>query len=226
MENKFIPIRKKLFYLRRKWKLLPMQRIIKKLKNKGIKLNKLSLLDIFAGNGNMTTIDLYNIVENLELWEINKKFEHVLKSKMPNSKIKFVDSFNEINQIQSKYDLILIDSWPRISFGQAEHFNLFPKVFDILNDNGILIILVMPEINGNSVSKKLLNIRKLFYSVDDPKNIPLNKMIKTYTKFALEKQFNIIDWFYVDRWFLYFLTKWFREKRLCFLVIRLNKKTN
>lgn len=224
MENKIISLRKLILHLRRKLQLLPMQRIIRKLKYKGIKLNNLNLLDFFAGDGNMATIDLSNKVGNIELWEINQKFLPELKSKIPHAKINIVDSFKKINSTKSKFDIILVDSWPRISFGEAEHFNLFPKIFDILNDKGILIILVMNEINGNSVPENLLNIRKLFYDADDPKNITFNEMIDTYNKFALQKKFKINDWFYVDRWFLYFFTKLFREKRLCFLVMIVNKE--
>ena len=98
MENKFISIRKNMFYFRRKLRLLPMQRIIKTQEYKGIKLNKLSVLDVFAGDGNMTTLDIANVVEDIDLWEINQQFEATLRSKMPHAKITICNSYEEINK--------------------------------------------------------------------------------------------------------------------------------
>ena len=93
-----------------------------------------------------------------------------------------------------------------------------------MKDQGILIILTMPEINKEHLfSKDHLEKREIFYNTDNPIWIKRDHMVATYEKFANQYGFILKDWFYVDRWFMYYLTKWFRTKRLCFLVLTLEK---
>ena len=51
----------------------------------------------------------------------------------------------------------------------------------------------------------------------------MDHMVATYKNFANQNGFTLKDWFDVDRWFMYRFTKWFRAKRLGFLVLHLEK---
>ncbi len=148
MESQFITIRKKLFQLRRKLGLLPYQKIFNCLSKRNPNLIQWNVLDLFAGDGTMSSLDLKGFVGNIELWDIEPQFETILKDRFPNSIIKIVDSYESINNTNNKYNIILVDNWPRIISGNCEHFDLFPKIIELMKDQGILIILTMPEINN------------------------------------------------------------------------------
>jgi len=224
MENRFIYLRKKLFILRRFLGLLPYQKIFKRLQQNIIDLNTWNALDIFAGDGKQSSLDMKKYINNIELWDNNPNFESNLKERFPNSSIKIVDSYEEINKTNNKYNIILVDNWPRIISGNCEHFDLFPKIIELMKDTGILIILTMPEINNIALfSDQHIQLRKTFYNVEDVAKIPMDNLVSTYKNFANQHGFTLIDWFYIDRWFMYRFTKWFRTKRLCFLVLYLEK---
>jgi len=224
MESQFIPIRRKLFWLRRKLGLLPYQKIFNRLSKRNPNLIQWNVLDLFAGDGTMSSLDLKGYLDKIELWDINPQFETILEDRFPNSIIKIVDSYEEINKTKNKYNIILVDNFPRIISGHCEHFDLFPKIFEIMKDQGILIMLTMPEINKKHLfSMDHLEKREIFYNTNNAVRIPMDHMVATYKEFANQNGFTLKDSFYVDRWLMYRFTKWFRTKKLCFLVLHLEK---
>jgi len=224
MENKFTYLRRKIFFLRRIFGLLPYQKIFRRLDNDIPDLYTWNALDIFAGDGEQSSLDMKKYISDIELWENNPEHELSLKNKFPNSIVKIVDSYSEIDNVKEKYNIVLVDNWPRILSGYCEHFDLFPKVVNIMKNRSVLIILTMPKINNAKLfSKEHLKLRKFFYNTDNAIEIPMVHMVKAYERFINENNFKLIDWFCVDRWFLYKFTKWFRTKKLCFLVLRLEK---
>lgn len=224
MESKFTYLRRKIFFIRRKFGLLPYQKIFRRLDRDIPDLYTWNALDIFAGDGEQSSLDMKKYINDIELWENNPKCELSLKNKFPNSIVKIVDSYSEIDKVKKKFNIVLVDNWPRILSEHCEHFDLFPKILKIMKNKGVLIILTMPEINNVKLfSKKHLLLRNVFYNTDNSIEIPMDQLVKVYEKFANENKFKVIDWFYIDRWFLYKFTKWFRAKKLCFLVLRLEK---
>ena len=71
MENKLVNIRRKIFSLRRKAGFLPYQRIFKRLKKNIPDLDSWNALDLFAGDGNQSTIDMKKYLTDIELWDNN-----------------------------------------------------------------------------------------------------------------------------------------------------------
>ena len=83
MESQFIAIRKKLFQLRRKLGLLPYQKIFKRLSQRNPNLIQWNVLDLFAGDGTMFSLDLKGFVGKIELWDIKPQYETILKNRFP-----------------------------------------------------------------------------------------------------------------------------------------------
>jgi len=224
MENRFIYLRKKIFILRRLLGRLPYQKIFKKLYKDIENLNTWNALDLFAGDAMQSSLDVKKYINDIELWDIDPKFEPKLKNIFPSTTIRIVDSFNEIHSVRKKYNIIFIDNWPRISYGHCEHFDLFPKVYDLLKNQAVVVILTMPEINKVTFfSDKHMQLRRKFYNIENATMVSMDSMVLTYEHFANQHGFTLKDWFCVDRWFMYKFTKWFRVKKLCFLVLHLEK---
>jgi len=224
LENKLVNIRRKIFSLRRKAGFLPYQRIFKRLKKNIPDLDSWNALDLFAGDGNQSTIDMKKYLTDIELWDNNPKFKKDLEMKFPLSEIKITDSYKEVFNIDKLYNLILLDCFPRYFDGHCEHFDFFPRVFELMKDEGVLVIMTMPLINKKHLfNTEHMELRKKFYNTENPFSISLNHLVETYKKIANKNNFKIKNYFFQDRWFLYNLTKWFRAKRLGFLVLHLEK---
>ena len=84
--------------MRRFLGLLPYQKIFKRLQQNILDLNTWNALDIFGGDGKQSSLNMKKYINNIELWDDNPNFESNLKERFPNSIIKIVDSYEEINK--------------------------------------------------------------------------------------------------------------------------------
>ncbi len=189
----------------RKFRLDPIQKVLRKLKKKNINLRNLDALEVFGYTGEYHTRFYAPYVHNLEVWEINPAFEKQLRKNLPFAEIKITDSFNEIKRTSRKYDLVVVDN-PMSTFGNyCEHFDLFPDIFSIMGDSSLLILNVIPEINKTALQKwpylfndLQLKRRKSFYGTDKPEKISFEDLVKSYKRICFANGFNI-EWYFFQR---------------------------
>lgn len=186
---------------------------IKRIEEKGVILNDMHVLEVFGGNGK--SVDRYVIdkVKRLHVWEIDQSREIELKNNLPKAEIKIVDSFNEIKKTKNKYDIIIMDN-PMAMFGShCEHFDMFIHIFNILKDEGIIILDIIPKLENIPIEFGFLkeNIyllcRKLFYRTETPLNIPIKDMISVYED-IINKNGYMLEWNFTEersKDFIYYL---------------------
>jgi hypothetical protein len=179
----------------------PSKRLIRTLERRHVDLSAAKILDCFAGNGNTQTRDFASKATSLELWEINPELKPQLEHKFPAAKVKIVDSFEEIKNITSTYDLVILDTHIKMFGDHYEHFDIFPNIFHVLAHSAVVIVNVIPK--GNSLSAKRhrdmfgqahLEQRKKFYLTDKPEHIPIKMMINTYSTIINRNKY-YLDWF-------------------------------
>ena len=80
-----------------------------------------------------------------------------------------------------------------------EHFELFPNIFNLVDDFAIFVLNVIPEIDKDTkeMYPKLfdndhLKARSEFYGVDNPKNISIDMMIMAYSKYARRNGYKLV----------------------------------
>lgn len=186
---------------------------IKRIEEKGVSLSDMDALEVFGGNGK--SVDRYFIdkVKRLDVWEIDQNREIELKNNLPKANIKIVDSFDEIKKTKNKYDIILMDN-PMAMFGShCEHFDMFIHIFNILKDEGIIILDLIPKLEDMPIEFEYLTgdmhllCRKLFYRTETPLNIPIKDMISIYEDIINKKGY-MIEWNFTEersKDFIYYL---------------------
>lgn len=177
--------------------------VFSNIENRGIELKNINALQTFGGSGNGMERFYKDKVKQLEVWEIEKCFEEQLRENLPRATIKITDSFKEISQTKKKFDMILMDN-PMSVFGDhCEHFDMFMESFQVMKDECILVLDIIPDlINIDErfnylCSNEHLLARKLFYRTNSPKNINIEKMIKTYKEIAFDKGYDI-EWYFTE----------------------------
>lgn len=188
---------------RRRLGLSPMRRMIREIETHGINLGTLDAVELFAGRGEMQTIDFIGRVRSLEVWELDPKCRPSLERNLPGAAIKIVDTYAEIDRTQSRFNLVLIDNSTFIHGGHCEHFDLLPAVYRLLRDRGMVIFAVIPQIDdaavrhfSNLTNPEHLQKRREFYGVDDPREVPISVMERTYDHHAESAGFRV-DWTFV-----------------------------
>ena len=196
-------------------KLTPMEIVLFKLDRKGVDIKNLNALEVFGYIGTWHTLDYARMVKSLDVWEIDPECERFLRSNLPMANIKITDSFEEIKRTDRKYSLIVVDN-PMAIYGKnseyCEHFELFPNIFRIMQDECTLILNVIPKVEEKDrekypylFNKEHLKHREQFYSTNHPQNLTFQEMSNTYLKYASESGFKI-EWFFTQkRSFIYYL---------------------
>jgi len=189
--------------IKRKFGLTSMQKIIRVLRRRNIEINKLQALEVFGGRGYFHCIDYASHVSKLEVWEINPENEKYLRFNLPKALIKITNSYDEIKIAKKKYDLIVVDNSLIPENGYYEHFGIFPDIFRIANNFCIIILAITPNLNDQTITlysyrldDKHAELRKSFYKANDPKNIPIDKMIMTYKQHCKTNYYGM-EWFFV-----------------------------
>jgi hypothetical protein len=186
--------------------------VFNELEKRGVNIKSLNALEVFGSSGDFHTKDYAKKIHSLEVWEIDPKYEDLLKKNLPNARIKITDSYKEIKRCKEGYDMIVIDN-PWSTFGEhCEHFDLFPYVFRIAADSSILITNVIPKISAEIIreypylfNKEQLEYRKAFFKTTQPDNVSFDKMIEVYDEIIKGNNFNLQWYFFQKRSFFYYL---------------------
>ena len=189
-------------------RLTPMEKVFLKLDRKGIKTKELNALEVFGKIGTYHTQDYVKQVKTLNVWEINPIFEESLKINLPTAKVKITDSFEEMKITDGKYNLIVVDN-SILVYGEnqkyCEHFELFPHIFRIMQDETILILNVLPRLEDAYkeeyfylFNSEHLRRRRIFYLSDHPENLTFDEIINAYLKYTKMNGFNV-EWFFIQK---------------------------
>ncbi|MEN6349074.1 MAG: hypothetical protein ABFD08_06730 [Syntrophomonas sp.] len=200
-----------------------MEKVLFNLSRRKVNIDNLNALEVFAKIGAWHTLDYASRVCSLDAWEIDLKCEEFLRSNLPNAHVKITDSFEEIKKTDKKFSLIVVDNSMAIYGGKnkyCEHFDLFPHVFRIMQDECILILNIIPKIEKQNKHQfpylfnlEQLRRRKKFYSSDSPDNLTYEEMSNIYSKYAYENGFNL-EWYFIQK----------RNLIVTYLVLKLKKK--
>jgi hypothetical protein len=196
-------------------KMTPMEKVLSEISRRRIKIENLNALEIFGYIGTWHTLDYDKRVKTLDVWEIDPKCEEFLRSNLPMAEIKITDSFEEIKKTDKKYGFIVSDN----SFGVfvennkfCEHFELFPHIFRIMQDECILILNVTTKVEIQDkdrypylFNEEHLKRRGFFYFSGHPDSLTFEEMASVYAKYAKENGFNLEWYFTQKRTFVYYL---------------------
>ena len=188
----------------------PMQWVMRQLEKRNLDLRSMDALEVFGRDGHWHTQYYAPLIRSLEVWEIQDKYREVLHKNFPAAKVKITDSFQEIKQTLSKYDLVVVDNSMGIFVDDpyhgstpttyCEHFDLFPAIFRVLKDEAVIIVNVIPATNEAAMGKYpllfdsvQLSRRAKFYQTDHPDNISLDDMREAYRRIMAENGFKL-DW--------------------------------
>jgi len=182
-----------------------MNKVLQKLEEQEVKLDKLNAIEVFGREGNWHTIPYYNKVNSLEVWEINKEYKKGLQKNLPNAKIKILDSIKNILEYKviKKFDLIVIDN-PLNVFGKnnsySEHFDFIDRIENIATDNPIIIFNVCRNpfnLHKNTLWKKR---REEFYKLKDTSCLQIKFLLKFYKEmFEMRGKWDVIFNFVIIR---------------------------
>ena len=106
--------------------------------------NKVKVLDLFAGTGNISYEFASRGCENIDSIDINSRCTRFIKKKSLELGLKInvsnLSANRFLNKNQSKYDIIFAD--PPYQFSIEEYIDLIDSIFDLsrLNSEGILVI--------------------------------------------------------------------------------------
>jgi hypothetical protein len=197
-----------------------MKDVLNYVKRKKLLDRPINALEVFGRDGQWVTRDYANAVDSLEIWELNPEFEKDLKNNFPQATIKITDSYKEMKITPNKFDFVVVDN-PMGIYGQyCEHFQLFPDIYRILKERAVLILDVIPNMDEESkhayptlFNEAHLEYRRVFYKTNHPKDIPMNEMITIYRRMSEENGFEIIDYYYKKRSFVYFLVLTVSKKK-------------
>lgn len=194
--------------LLRHFRMRPIHKVIDLLKKNNFLIMD-NTLEVFGYNGEYHTLDYINHVNNLEIWEISSDCEAILKSNLPNAKVKITDSYKEIRQTTNIYDTIIIDNHQGI-FGdnKCEHFEIIENCFSKLSDKSVLITNVIPDILVSKydtpivITAKHIERRKTFYSHPTGTSITKSYFEDFYVKMSRDNGFITNHVFLVKRNYL------------------------
>lgn len=163
-------------------------------------------LELFARAGDFHTLDYARKVKTVELWEIDPQYEPLLRSRFPRSRVRIVDTYEQIAKCQDKFDLVVSDNPTSFHGPHCDHFDLFPHIFNVLKDRACVVLTVLTEVPADVQARyphicdeKHLAARKAFYGVEDAKRITPDQMIATYKRLFAANGFTVETAFFEPR---------------------------
>ena len=211
--------------IRRYLGLSPMQKILRGLRARGIDLGSLRALELFGGSGGFHTLDYSDEVASLEVWEIDPNLEESLRRNLSEATIRIVNCYDEIKRTPHRFDLVVVDNPMSIYDGHCEHFDLFPDLFRVANDEAILLLDVIPHAPPEVLKKypylfneEQLQRRRKFYNSATADNLSLDEIISGYRERTERAGFELEWSFTVRRHFIYYLALKIRRKNSAFKV--------
>lgn len=194
--------------LLRHFKMRPIHKVIRLLKKSGFSVMG-NTLEVFGYNGEYHTMDYLENVTSLEIWEISKDCEGILRRNLPNATVKITDSYLEIKRADKHYDTIIIDNHQGIfGDGKCEHFEIIGDCFQKLNSKSVLIANVIPNplkskyyIN-KEIQDRHIQKRKDFYNHPTGAEINIHFLEDFYKRLAAAYNFKVSNVFFVKRNYL------------------------
>lgn len=199
--------------LKHKFKGYPIYKVTNWLVEKNYIQNK-TILEAFANTGEHQAPAYYKYASYFEAWEIDEKHKSSLSKNLPNAVIKITNSMQEILVTDKKFDVIVLDAhMGMFGNGYCEHFNIFPNIFRVANDDVVVILNVMPYAEEKwrkkyetVFSEEHLKMRKEFYGdAFDVNNCTYDEMIAFYKNYFLSKNYQVTDYFFHQRHLLHYL---------------------
>lgn len=133
--------------LRRWLRLSPIQQVMKLIEQQGSHLKNLTVLEAFAGDGQMQVVDYHTRVAHVSLWEWTTAKIAKLKEQFPGARVVQLDTFEQIKVETESYDIVVLDASPK-SGEHWEVFDLFPWALDLLRQQtGVIVCTIMAERN-------------------------------------------------------------------------------
>ncbi|MFZ1086541.1 MAG: hypothetical protein WAN35_16375 [Terracidiphilus sp.] len=194
----------KIWALRRILRLSPMQRLMSKLKKRGVTLSQMDALELFGADGLRHTLDYWHLVRSLDIWEMDEKYLPKLRKNFPGAQIIISDTFKELQSASKTYDLLISDE-PGQVFGQrnehCEHFDLLNEnLFRIARRSVVIVLNAVPnplkqcpKSDQYSTYPGYMSMRAQFYDTDHPERISIEEMIPAYRRVLRTNGFNL-DW--------------------------------
>jgi len=141
-----------------------IKQVLEQLKTDNFDISSASVLDIFAGDGSYCSFMLGDVAKDIDCISTSEEDLKNVCRLMPNATTILGDSFEVIEQIEKRYDIIFCDNPQGIlPNGRSEYFDLLNKIPDRLNTGGYFIhnVNVLPyNYDKNSLWS---NIRDKFY---------------------------------------------------------------
>lgn len=187
--------------------LLPIQRVVKELTRRGVDLRHRRGLDLYGGSGERTTRHYARLLASLDVWEIDPSCEAALRRNLPGARIKICDSYEEIRRAEGRYGFVVLDSPTSNHGGHTEHFDMFPHVFRVMDDDCVLILHVISEADSRTrrnypylFNQAQLDRRRSFYESAHPEKLSPEQLAAHYRR-LLERNGFAPEWhFVVPRW--------------------------
>lgn len=172
-----------------------MKRICCKLEDKGYNLSTINALEFFAREGDWQTIVYAGKVKTLCAWEIDPKFENMLKKNLPKAEIEIGDSFILARKPQNRrrFDMIVFDN-PQALYGKknqyCEHFEALEAVPYLLSEQGIVIFNINYKPFDFDDQKEWQRRRERFYGLQNTSILATDFLLRFYGCFFQGKKFN------------------------------------
>jgi len=179
------------------------------LEKRGIVLEKLNALEIFARDGTWQTAFYANKVKTLEVWEIDPSWEKDLRKNLPKAKVRILDSIKNIQTYDKllKFNLIMIDN-PMNIFGDedmnmqnkyCEHFDVIKNIYKIIDSESVVVFNVNRHPFDYDKFPMWKNRREEFYGNIDSDNMTQDFLFDFYEKLFKNINFQTLFKFSVDR---------------------------
>jgi hypothetical protein len=133
--------------IRRALRLSPIQQVMKIVERRGSPLKDLTVLEAFAGDGQMQVVDYHKRVAHVSLWEWTTAKIAKLKEQFPAARVLQIDTFEQIKVETDAYDIVVLDASPK-SGNHWEVFDLFPWALNLVRQRtGVIVCTIMVERN-------------------------------------------------------------------------------
>lgn len=164
-----------------------MQKVLEKLKSRGIPLDEMTGLEFFAREGDWQTIYLYEKIRELHAWELESKYEEKLRANLPNAKVLIGNSFELIKNDPHSFDFIVLDN-PQGFFGPnniyCEHFEGLPLIAKSLKKGKSCVVMfnvnVAPFDYANNDEWR--QRREAFYGISGTEKLDEGFLMKFYQR--------------------------------------------
>ncbi|HVZ42103.1 MAG TPA: hypothetical protein VHI13_22680 [Candidatus Kapabacteria bacterium] len=189
-----------------------MQRVVRRLKRLGVRLNELDALEMFGGTGTFHTIDYAARVRSLDAWELDPTRAAEFRRTVPNAKITITDAYLAAKNASKRYGLIVADNPMSWHGDHVEHFDLLGEILRIAQPDAVVILNVIPEITPAALrrfpylsNERQREARSAFYRTATPDSIGREQILDAYASRAAAAGRSIAWSFFVRRHFVFYL---------------------